>query len=67
MRVEEVFEVVRRKRLAVVSTVHDFGTPETALVGFALTPQNEIVFDTLSTSRKAINLGRRPAIALVVG
>jgi pyridoxine/pyridoxamine 5'-phosphate oxidase len=67
MKLEEVFDIVRRKRFVVVSTAHDSGAPEGALMGFALTPQNEIVFDTMSTSRKAINLARRPAIALVVG
>jgi pyridoxine/pyridoxamine 5'-phosphate oxidase len=67
MKLEEVFEIVRRKRLAVVSSVHDSGAPESALVGFALTQGNEIVFDTLGSSRKAVNFVRRPAAALVVG
>ena len=67
MKPEDIFDIVRRKRFAVVSTVHDSGAPEAALVGIALTRQNEIVFDTLSTSRKAVNLVRRPVAALVVG
>jgi pyridoxine/pyridoxamine 5'-phosphate oxidase len=67
MKLEEVLEIVRRKRLAVVSTVHDSGAPESALVGFAMTPANEIVFDTLGSSRKAANIAHRPAAALVVG
>ncbi len=67
MKLEEVFDIVRRKRLAVVSTVHDSGAPESALVGFALTERNEVVFDTLESSRKAVNIARRPAAALVIG
>jgi pyridoxine/pyridoxamine 5'-phosphate oxidase len=67
MKLEDIFDIVRRKRLMVVSTVHGSGAPEAALIGFALTPQNEVVFDTLSDSRKAMNLVRRPAAALVVG
>ena len=67
MKLEEVFEIVRRTRLAVVSSVHEFGAPELALVGFALTQDNEIVFDTLGSSRKAGNFTRRSAAALVVG
>ena len=67
MKIEEVFDIVRRKRLAVVSTVHDSGAPEAALVGFALTERDEIVFDTLGSSRKAVNIVRRPAAALVIG
>jgi general stress protein 26 len=67
MKLEEVFDIVRQKRLAVVSTVQDSGAPESALVGFALTERNEIVFDTLGSSRKAVNIIRRPAAALVIG
>jgi pyridoxine/pyridoxamine 5'-phosphate oxidase len=67
MNIEAVFEFMRSKRLAVVSTVHESGAPESALVGFAVTKANEIVFDSFSTSRKAVNLAARPATALVVG
>ncbi len=67
MTLEEVFDLVRRKRFLVVSTVSEFGAPEAALVGFALTQANEVVFDTLATSRKAVNLARNPATALVIG
>jgi pyridoxine/pyridoxamine 5'-phosphate oxidase len=67
MKLEEVFDIVRQKRLAVVSTVNDSGAPEAALVGFALTERNEVVFDTLGSSRKAVNIARRPAAALVIG
>ncbi len=67
MKLEEVFDIVRRKRLAVVSTVDDSVAPEAALVGFALTERNEVVFDTLGTSRKAVNIARRAATALVIG
>jgi pyridoxine/pyridoxamine 5'-phosphate oxidase len=67
MKLEEVFDIVRQKRLAVVSTVHASGAPEAALVGFALTERNEVVFDTLGSSRKAVNIASRPPAALVVG
>ncbi len=67
MKVEDVFEFMRSQRLAVVSTVDASGAPESALVGIAMTAANEIVFDSFSTSRKAVNLAARPAIAVVVG
>jgi pyridoxine/pyridoxamine 5'-phosphate oxidase len=67
MTLEEVFDIARRKRFVVVSTVNESGAPEAALMGFALTQGNEVVFDTLSTSRKAVNLARNPAAALVIG
>ncbi len=67
MTLEEIFDIARRKRFLVVSTVNESGAPEAALMGFALTEANEIVFDTLSTSRKAVNLTRNAKAALVVG
>jgi pyridoxine/pyridoxamine 5'-phosphate oxidase len=67
MTLEEVFDIARRKRFVVVSTVDESGAPEAALMGFALTQGNEVVFDTLSTSRKAVNLALNPKAALVIG
>lgn len=67
MNIETVFRFVRQQRLAVVSTVHATGTPQAALVGIAMMPNNDIVFDTLATTRKALNLAARPQAALVIG
>ncbi len=67
MKVEDVLAIVKQKRLAVVSTADESGAPEAALVGFALTERNEIVFDTLGSSRKAVNIARRAATAVVIG
>jgi hypothetical protein len=64
---EEIFDIARSKRYLIMSTVGDSGAPEAALMGFAWTQANEAVFDTLSTSRKAANLARSPATALVIG
>jgi pyridoxine/pyridoxamine 5'-phosphate oxidase len=67
MDIEAVFHVLRQKRPAVIATSDAAGTPACALVGIAVTPDNEIAFDTLCTTRKARNLAARPAAALVVG
>src|ERR1700756_1059162 len=67
MTLEQAFDIAKRKRFLVVSTVDHSGAPEAALMGFALTPANEIGFDTLASSRKAVNLVRNPAAALVIG
>jgi general stress protein 26 len=67
MTLDEVFDIARTKRYLIVSTVAESGAPEAALMGFALTQAKEVVFDTLSTSRKAVNLARNPAAALVIG
>ncbi len=67
MKCEDVFDFLLQKRLAVISTAHPSGTPESALIGFAITPDLGFVFDTSSTSRKAMNLKARPEAALVIG
>jgi general stress protein 26 len=67
MTLEEVFDIAKRKRFLVVSTVNESGAPEAALMGFAVTEKNEIVFDTLASSRKVVNLADNPAAALVIG
>jgi hypothetical protein len=41
--------------------------PQAAVVGVAVSDRFEIVFDTLSSTRKAINLRANPKAALVVG
>ena len=54
-------------RWAVQTSASRAGSPQAALIGIAITDRNEIVFDTLSTSRKAGNLRENPRLALVVG
>ncbi|GIQ74866.1 pyridoxamine 5'-phosphate oxidase family protein [Bradyrhizobium sp. ma5] len=62
----ELLAFLRMHRLAVVSTVHD-GAPQAAVVGIAVSDGLEIIFDTLTTSRKYQNLRTDPRAALVVG
>jgi pyridoxine/pyridoxamine 5'-phosphate oxidase len=54
-------------RYGVVSSISSDGTPQSALVGIAVTPDLEIVFDTVKSSRKYPNLIARPACSFVVG
>src|SRR5262249_12657741 len=58
---------MRRYRVAVQASVSATSAAQAAVVGIAVTDRFEIVFDTLSTSRKAQNLRRNPKIALVFG
>jgi PPOX class probable F420-dependent enzyme len=67
MKRAELLEFLRRHKLGVLSTVTPSGEPEAAVVGVAFTDDLEIVFDTLETTRKAVNLRRSPKIAFVVG
>jgi general stress protein 26 len=67
MNVEELFQFMSHERLAVLSTVNDVGQPEAALMGFAVTPDLEIIFDTVKSSRKYPNLKKNPRVAWVIG
>ena len=67
MNVDEVFQFMNRERLAVLATADDKGQPEAALMGFAVTPELEIIFDTVKTSRKYPNLKANPRVAWVIG
>jgi hypothetical protein len=55
------------ERLAVLSTVSVEEQPEAALVGFAVTPELELIFDTVKESRKYPNLKSNPRMAWVIG
>ena len=57
---------LRQHRLAVLSTVRD-GAPQAALVGIAVTDGLEVVFDTVTSSRKYANLLADPRVAMVAG
>lgn len=51
----------------VVSSVAADGSPQSALVGIAVTLELEIIFDTVRSSRKYQNLVTRASCAFVVG
>ena len=62
-----LLQFLRRQRYGVVSSVAADGTPQSALVGIATSAALEIVFDTLATTRKYVNLRARPRCSLVIG
>ena len=63
----ELLSFLRRHRYAVQASTAADGAPQAAVIGIAVSDELEIVFDTLTTSRKARHLRREPRIALVVG
>ena len=67
MTKQELFAFIQEHKLAVLSTVNSRGAPESALVGIAVTPELEIIFDTVKTSRKYANLTLNQSAAFVVG
>ncbi|MCU1337918.1 MAG: segregation and condensation protein [Bryobacterales bacterium] len=58
---------LQKHRLGVESTVSPSGDPQAAVVGIAVTPELEILFDTVDTTRKCRNLRANPRIAFVIG
>jgi len=62
-----LYDFLKQQRLGVVSSISASGQPQSALVGIAVTPLLEIVFDTLNTARKYANLVANPRCSLVIG
>ncbi|WP_329115737.1 pyridoxamine 5'-phosphate oxidase family protein [Streptomyces sp. NBC_01353] len=67
MKHDELLRFLRGHRLAVEASVTSDGAPQAAVVGYAVTDDLEIVFDTVETTRKYGNLVADPRIALVIG
>ena len=67
MELRELLSFLRAQPWAVEASVNGEGGPQAAVVGVAVTDGLEIVFDTLSTSRKAQNLRANGRISLVIG
>ncbi|MDE3133921.1 MAG: pyridoxamine 5'-phosphate oxidase family protein [Acidobacteriota bacterium] len=60
-------EFVRQRGLGVIATRGPDGAPQAALVGISATDRAELVFDTVSDSRKCRNLRAFPRVAVVIG
>src|SRR5690606_26152717 len=63
----ELLAFMRKHRLCIQATVSSDGMPQAAVVGYAVTDDLEIVFDTASTTRKVKNLRNNPRMAIVIG
>ena len=64
---KDLLAFLRQHRVAVEASVSAAAGAQAAVVGIAVTDRFEIVFDTLSSSRKAQNLRRNPKLAFVIG
>ena len=67
MTSQQLFRFIAKHKLAALATISPSGEPQAAVVGFAITAELEIVFDTVKTSRKFQNLSANPRIAFVIG
>ena len=67
MTTAELFEFISGCRLAVLGSISSEGLPQSALVGIAVSEGLEIVFDTLSRTRKYRNLTANNRASLAIG
>src|SRR5690349_10282775 len=67
MDAKSLLPFLREHRLAVQASVSPAHSAQAAVVGFAITDQFEISFDTLESTRRVTNLRQTPKVALVIG
>jgi pyridoxine/pyridoxamine 5'-phosphate oxidase len=63
----DLYTFLSQCRLGVLGSISNTGAPQAALVGIAVTPRLEIIFDTVKSSRKYPNLISTPACSFVIG
>ena len=62
---DKLLGFMRSVPLVTLATVSEDGTPSAALLGVAVSERFELVFDTVETSRKFLNLKHEPSVAVV--
>ncbi len=67
MTKDSLYHLIQKNRLAVISSISPENKPGCALIGIAVSENLEIIFDTVTTSRKYRNLLYNPYVALVIG
>ena len=67
MERSEIFAYLHAQRLGVLGTLSTSLEPQGALVGYAVTLELEILFDTLRTTRKYHNMMANPRASFTVG
>ena len=63
----ELCDYIAHQRMGALGTVSPEGAPQSALIGIAVTPALELIFDTLRSSRKYRNLAANAACSLSIG
>jgi len=63
----DIYQFMSKQKLGVLGTLSSGGSPQSALVRIAVTPELEIIFDTIKGSRKYRNLMSNPGCSFVVG
>ncbi len=63
----QLLSYMRAQPWAIEATVTPVGTPQAAVLGVAITDRWELLFDTVTQSRKHQNLLKNPRVAFVIG
>src|SRR4051812_34369442 len=63
----DLLAFMRQQKYGVQGSVSASGTPQIAVVGVVVSDRFEVFFDTLESTRKAVNLRKNPTIALALG
>ena len=67
MTKDELYRFISKHKLGVLGSLSLEGGPQAALVGIAVTPELEIIFDTVNSSRKFSNLKSNTRCSFVIG
>ncbi|HXB45903.1 MAG TPA: pyridoxamine 5'-phosphate oxidase family protein [Puia sp.] len=67
MTKEFIYHFIKQHILAVITTCSKENRPEAALIGIAVSEDIEIIFDTVKSSRKYLNIMGNPFVAMVIG
>ena len=63
----QLLSYMRAQPWAIEASVTPLGTPQAAVLGVAVTDRWELLFDTVTQSRKHQNLLKNPRVAFVIG
>ncbi len=67
MNIADIYGFIAKQKLGVLGSIADDGSPQSALVGIAVSSELEIIFDTVKSSRKFQNLIANPRCSFVIG
>ncbi len=67
MTKDDLYRFLTAQKYGVLGTISPENLPQAALVGIAATADLDLIFDTLTTSRKHRNLVANPRVSFVVG
>jgi len=64
---KQILDFMNKRQHMVIATLNDKRTPQSAVVGFGVTKDFQLVFGTSKKSRKAQNITKTPFVSAVIG